>query len=213
VAVVVHTTGGGILARFRREGRAKGDRTPHDTAVRVYRHIMPQSGHYVVGQRGECVQVVPEGLCAWHVGGAGSAPYWREHWRTPATAWWVQRWPDLDSPRELAGGRLWDPYIIGPSIGARVKAPLSWGKGSANAWSVGIEVVPPESGAADEWSPECWATVRALVRDVCARNGIPCEREYVICHSDAHPLARSVKGQPWDLSPSQWTWERFEAGL
>ena len=195
-SVVVHTTGAGILARFAREGAAKGDATPHDTAVRVYATIMPDSGHYVVGALGECTQVVPEYAVARHVGAAKSRAYYlpRERWLTPAVEWWPVRWPGLASPVELAGGMLWEG-------------------GSCNAGAVGIEVVPPLSGARDAWSAECWATLARLVADVCARRHVPLDREHVVTHSDAHPISRSAKGAPWDPPPSQWAWERMRAAL
>lgn len=196
VGVVVHTTGAGILARFAREGHEKGDATSHDTAVRVYATIMPDSGHYVVGALGECTQVVPEYAVARHVGSAKSRAYYlpRERWLTPVMAWWHERWPDHHSPLELAGG-------------------LFWRGGSCNRSTIGIEVVPPLSGARDAWSAECWATLARLVSDVCARHGIPVDREHVVTHSDAHPLSRTARGSPWDPPPSQWTWARMAAAL
>ena len=218
VAIVVHTTGGGITARYRREGARRGDATPHRTALRVYGSIMEAAAHYVVGQGGEIGQVVPEGLCAWHVGGAKSAPYHRlgTSWMPRSTrarfAWWQERWEGLDGPRDLAGGQLWAPYVVGPSLAQRVRHPLSWGKGSVNAWSVGIEVVPPEDDPRGEWSPECWAALAALIRDIALRQGVPLRREPVITHSDAHPLSRTTpRGEPWDTVEAQWSWERFEA--
>jgi hypothetical protein len=213
VATVVHTTGGGIIARFEREGRAKGDRTPHDTAVRVYGTIMPESGHYVIGQRGECTQLVPEDSCAWHVGGRGSDAYWRDNWQTKTTAWWAARWPDLDSPRELAGGRLWSPYIVPPTLAQRIRRPLSWGRGSANAGTYGLEIVPPVDSPTGPWSPDCWRTLARLVLDIHARRSMPLTREHVISHSDAHPIARSTARGPWDPSPSQWSWVHLEHWL
>lgn len=203
-AIVVHTTGGGILARYRREGAAKGDATPHDTAVRVYTRIMPASGHYVVGQASEVVQVVPETHVAHHVGGAGSGPYARARWGSAEHDWWRERWPGLASPRDLAGGLLWAPGV------ASVGKPAAAG---CNANTIGIEVVPPLAGATRPWSDECWAALAALVADVAERHAIPLEREYVITHSDAHPLSRTARGQPWDVAPSQWTWERMAAEL
>lgn len=196
LAVVVHTTGGGILSRFAREGARKGDASPFDTAVRVYTTIMPQSGHYVVGQLGQCAQVVPEMTIAQHVGSAKSRAYWlpRERWMTPELTWWRDRWPELDSPIDLADGQL-------------------WADGSCNRNAVGIEVVPPESGARDAWSPECWRTLAALVLDITARHHIPCDREHVLTHSDAHPISRSAKGAPWDVGPLAWSWDRMREAI
>lgn len=219
MATIIHTTGGGILSRFEREGARKGDATPFETAMRVYGTIMEASGHYVVGQgEGQIAQVVPEALCAWHVGGAGSAPYhrlgtsWIPRSERARYEWWQERWSGLDGPGDLAGGELWEPYVIGPSLLQRLRHPLSWGKGSVNAWSIGLEVVPPLGDQRGEWSSACWRSVTRLVVDMHERDAVPLERDRVITHSDAHPLSRTTpRGKPWDTVPEQWSWERFEA--
>jgi hypothetical protein len=209
-AIVIHTTGGGILARFRREGAAKGDKTPHDTAVRVYQRIMPDSGHYVIGQSGEVTQVVPETHVARHVGGAKSAPYltggpWHGTKDAKRFAWWHARWAGLASPRDLAGGLLWAP---GPRGNHRPDAP------SCNAGSIGLEVVPPLMSATAPWSDECWAAIAMVVEGVSGRHGIPLDRDCVVTHSDAHPISRTTPhGVPWDTHPDQWSWERFCAEM
>lgn len=196
VGAVIHTTGSGPLARFIREGKRKGDATPFETAVRIYATIMNDSAAYVVGQRGECVQVVPESHVARHVGSAGAAVYARPRarWMTPAVAWWGERWPELASPHALAGGLLWRD-------------------GSCNRSTIGVEVVPPESGARGAWSPECWATLASLVLSICGRYEIPVDREHVVSHSDAHPISRSAKGAPWDPPPAQFTWDRMREAI
>lgn len=214
VATVIHTTGGGVRARYLREGARKGDKDELDTGLRIYGTIMTASPHYIVDQRGIIAQVTPEGLCAWHVGGAKSAPYHRAAWvpwRARARfAWWQERW-GLDGPRDLAGGQLWAPYVIGPTLAQRIRHPLSWGKGSVNAWSLGIEVIPPADPRAP-WSPECWRALAELIVDIHRRQGVPLERDHVCTHSDVHPLSRTTpSGLPWDTVEAQWNWERFEA--
>jgi hypothetical protein len=196
VSIVIHTTGSGILARFIREGARHGDATPFETAARVYTTIMGASGHYVVGQLGECVQVVPERLSAWHVGAAGSQPYVlpQSRWMTVGLEWWGERWPELRSPQDLAGGLLWRG-------------------GSCNDGAVGIEVVPPIEGAKHPWSPECWRTLARLVLDIAERHSVPVDREYLVTHSDAHPLARSARGAPWDVCVEQWSYDRLRSAI
>ena len=51
--------------------------------------------------------------------------------------------------------------------------------------------------------------------DIRERRDIRLALETVVSHSDAHPLARSSRGQPWDPAPIQWSYERFagHAGL
>ena len=194
--VIVHTTGGGILSRFAREGAAKGDASPFDTAVRVYTRIMSASGHYVIGQGGEVTQVVPEDVVAHHVGSAKSRPYltgdtWHAARLADRYAWWHERWPGLASPRDLAGGHMWDG-------------------GSCNGVTLGIEVVPPLEGAGKPWSRACWASLAEVIADATHRHSVPLERDRIVTHSDAHPLSRTTpRGQPWDTVPAQWSWERF----
>lgn len=205
VAVIIHTTGAGIPARFLREGQRRGDRTPFDTANRVYTRIMRSSAHYVVGQVGECTQTVPEDHVAWHVGSGKSAPYfrssWVPRWRRAEYEWWRSRWRGLTSPRDLAGGDL---YRATPGSSSRL-----YRRGAVNPNTIGIEVVPPLDDVRGEWSADAWRTLVALVLDICARHGIPVERTHIITHSDAHPLARTRRGVGWDVGPGQWSWQRF----
>lgn len=197
-ASMIHTTGWGPVRRHREQGRAYSEPTPFDTALRMYRSgIVGRAGpHYLVGQQGQCAQMCPEGLAAWHVGKKRSGRYRWGFWQTRSLRWWGDRWEGMSSPRDLAGGML-------------------WAGGSCNANTKGIEVVPPETGARDPWSDECWGTLVDLVLDLHKRNGKPPVRERVLTHSDAHPIARSAKGEPWDPSPTQWSWEAFadRAGL
>lgn len=195
--IVIHTTGRGPIARFEREGARKGDATPFDTAVRIYSSIYDAGPHYVVGQEpGEVTQLCPEHVAAWHVGfGLGQASArvygWRNWHKLPSCAWWRERWTHLDSPLDLVGADLWTDW-------------------SANHGTIGIEVVPP-IGPGAAWSQSTWASVLALALDISKRHGIPFEREYVISHSDAHPLARSSKGFPYDPPSALWTWDRMRA--
>lgn len=189
-AVVVHTTGSGPITRWRNEQAdpQKRQQTPFLTAVqRVYRMIMTASPHYVIGQRGECIQVCAEERAAMHVGSAGSASYEDPSWISGMHEWWAERWPELSSPRELAGGALWRG-------------------GSCNANTIGIEVVPPEDDPRAAWSAEAWATLKHLVEDIAGRHQVPFERNYIITHSDAHPVSRTTEasGLPWDPGPKQW---------
>ena len=195
VAIVVHTTGHGPVRRH----TERPDRwpTPFDAALWIYSQAMDAGPHYVVGQGGECAQTCPESHVAWHVGGAGSRPYKQAEksgrpgaWADNEHQWWKKRHAPLQNPRELAGGKLWR-------------------SGSCNRNTYGIEVVPPTEGAQREWSPECWVKVAVLVQDIALRRSVPLDRTTVITHSDAHPLARTARGKPWDTPESQWTWRRF----
>lgn len=217
-AVVVHTTGAGPVRRATerryaawrgRWGIAEGDAL--QAAVVLYTRIMDASGHYVIGQDGTIVQVVPESHCAWHVGGSGSRAYFTRGSKAlagPRYAWWRARWPGYETPRDLGGGHLWDPYDRSPGLEVTVRSGLAIG--SANANSIGIEVVPPTSHPLAPWSEAAWEALVTLTLDILGRHRIPLERDRVISHSDAHPLSRTTAaGVPWDPSSTQWSWERF----
>jgi hypothetical protein len=221
-AVVIHTTGAGPGRRALDDKfavwRSRLDIPRGDAlrcAVVLYTHVMDAAGHYVVGQDGTIVQVVPESFCAWHVGGSGSRPYFNNPtgWhRGSKHAWWVARWAGYESPRNLGGGHLWDPPKASLGLVNRVRAGLPIG--SANANSIGIEVVPDARNPTAPWSAEAWDAVARLVLDVCARNEIPVKRDRVFSHSDAHPLSRTTpSGHPWDPSPAQYSWDRFERAI
>jgi hypothetical protein len=221
-AVVIHTTGAGPCRRSTEE-RFAGWRAKYDVpygdalqcAVLLYTRIMTASGHYVVGQDGKIVQVVPESHCAWHVGGKGSRVYFNdpEHCLDAKRyVWWRARWLGLMNPRDLGGGHLWDPPHNEIGVLDRLRAGMPIG--SVNANSVGIEVVPDAKNPTAPWSAEAWDAVARLVLDVCARNAIPVKKDRVISHSDAHPISRTTpEGRPWDPSASLWSWDRFERAI
>lgn len=206
-ANVIHTTGWGPNRRH----LADPERfpTPMDAAIHIYGRLMKAGPHYVVDQVGEIVQTCPENLCAWHVGGRGGRRYRRRRWQSRDTRWWSAAWPGLDSPRDLAGGRLWTPY----SSPTSPRIALASMAGSVNANTYGIEVIPPLTGRRDEWSDLCWESLTLLVSDLCCRREIPRTSEHNIRHSDAHPQARSKRNAPWDTPPAQWSWQRFEMEL
>jgi hypothetical protein len=212
-AIVVHTTGAGPIQRAN-EDRFEAWRIKYDIpkgdalrcAVVLYTHIMEASGHYVVGQDGTIVQVVPESHAAWHVGGAGSRPYFAD--RVTALSgerfrWWRERWPGLTSPRQLGGGRLWEPPYEAPGIVHRIRSGFPIG--TCNENTLAVEVVGP-----GPWSAEAWHALAALCVDIERRRGLALRRDTLISHSDAHPLSRTTPaGKPWDPMGSTWSWERI----
>jgi N-acetylmuramoyl-L-alanine amidase len=50
-----------------------------------------------------------------------------------------------------------------------------------NLYTVGIE---HEGSASSEWTPEMYATSAELIAGICARWGIPLDRQHIIRHSD-----------------------------
>src|SRR5574342_1411882 len=120
VAIVIHDTGPGPALRV----NPKLDRELHfqrwrvmwptrrtsfGAAAWVYEVASPYCGHYLVGQGGECIQLVPEDLAAMHVGSSRAGGYRLPAfaWAKTEHAWWRERWRGLSSPRALAGGKLW----------------------------------------------------------------------------------------------------------
>lgn len=219
-AIIIHTTGAGPAKRLTdpafatwRSRNPAAARSTFLAALWVYENMVP-GPHYVVGQAGECVQTAPEAECAWHVGSAQGRLYRRAAgaWVTKDTAWWLTRWVGLQSPRELAGGHLWDPYTAPfglRGIQARIAARWAAGGGSVNANTLGIEVAPDPDKPSGPWSPAALETLDALVLDLAKRHDVPLAREYIIGHSDANPLARSARNEGWDPNPRQWTFPAF----
>lgn len=191
-AIVVHTTGRGVLARFAREGERKGDASPFETALRIYATIMDAAPHYVIGPRpGEIAQVTPESHAAWHTGSSGWRRYQRPRWAGTACAWWHERWPELASPLDLALGEVWAGH-------------------SPNANTVGIEFVPDPDDPTGPLTAAAWASFVVLQADIRRRRAIPLHPARILTHSDVAPLSRSARGRPWDLAPDQWRWELFK---
>lgn len=188
VAIVLHTTGSGVLDRWgseRSDPRLRRD-TPWGTAVYSVYANMKYGPHYVVGQEGQCAQVCPEDIVAWHVSSSGIRRYRKRRWGQGTCNWWRDRWPAFRSPAELANGEL-------------------WAGGSCNENAIGIEVVAPRDNARGPWSDACRETLGRLVRDLASRHQIPVDPEFVLTHSDAHPLDRTTdSGRPWDPGPRQW---------
>ena len=188
-AVVIHTTGAGPIKRWQREkGTSRAQPTPFDTAVRrTYHQIMVYGPHYVVGQdTGQCIQVCPEQLAAWHVGSKYSKRYRSGDWMRQRYDWWSQRFDESTSPYDLADGMLWH-------------------SGSCNMNTIGIEVVPPTDDLRAPWSDTCKDRLTLLVSDICDRRGIPRDREHILSHSECNPMARTTdRGDPWDPCVEQW---------
>ena len=209
-AIIIHSTGRGIIDRWLARGAAeRAHRSPADLALEVYVRG-PTGPHYMLEQDGRVTQLCSEDLCAWGVGSKGAGPYMRaaRDWDVvrgrsdPPYRWWRERWPEYGSPADLAGGHLWD------------RDPLAGGRPSCNANVVHIDVVEPiERGA--PWSPATWASLTPLVADIAERREIALERERQLTHCDAHPIARTTaSGVPYDTrAEGQFWWARLEREL
>lgn len=195
-AVVIHFTGVGVWQRWKERNMEKyGKETVFDTAVRRYCTVYDKSGHYVVSQDGTIANVCPEDFVAQHVGSSAWRSYGSKSWCKDGLQWWKKRWPEHESPTDLANGKLWSKY-------------------SVNAVSVGIEVSPHEINPMGKFSPKCVASLRALTKDICARNNVPWDKEHVLTHADCHPIQRTAKSASYDTLESQfrteWLFEKAE---
>lgn len=211
-AIVIHTTGHGPVTRHLD--------LPHKyitslhAALYVYSSVMVEGPHYVIDQEGVVIQLCPEELAAWHVGGSKGRHY-SGAWKTNLYNWWEERWPGLESPKELADGQLWSPY---PPETRKNKLLLkAWWQsryGSINANTIGIEVIPPSSNPHQSWNESTMLSLGKLCQDIGRRRQIPLSRSRVVSHSDCDPLSRTThKGEPWDPWEDQWTYETLEPYL
>jgi len=183
VANVWHTTGAGIIRRYNLKPDKYG--STFGAALWVFRN-MKAGPHIVIGQHaGEVAQVAPLDVVAWHVGRRKSRPYFRGDGQPHSKryAWWHSRWNSsgIFSPTDLAGGLLWRGQQCNPN-------------------TYGIEIVPPADDPRGPWSPECWENIRHVQRELL----IPLDPFHQLGHSDAHPIARTARGDGWDPSPDAW---------
>lgn len=186
IAVVWHTTGAGVVKRFRKDPARFG--TPFGAALYVFQRLVKAGPHFLIGQEGQIVQMAPLDVSAWHVGKAKSWGYARSVSKAKRYGWWRERWNPygIKTPRALAAGRL-------------------WAGGQCNPNTVGVEIAPPVDDPTGPWSEDCWTAIRVLARALRVSQGIPIDPFHQIGHSDAHPHARtSPGGVGWDPSPRAW---------
>jgi len=196
-AVVIHTTGSGIVSKA-----LKKNIDPLDYAAAYYARKTSYASHYLVGYDGTIVGTVPENLVAYH---AGVSKGRRSIYQQGRDRWprhvkkgkelvdtgkaqgrygdWLERWPDLDSPLDLLPGR------------------------SVNGLTIGVDFLAPLPGEKHPQTQVMW--VRALVMDIVQRyklgavagsmiEEIDIPRTVVLRHADVDPLARSTSRGGWD---------------
>lgn len=182
-AVVVHTTGTGIVEQALRKGRP-----PLDFAAAHYAKASSFASHYLIGYEGEVVGTVPEAVVAYHAGvptahrglyALGRAVWPRYVGGTdrggPQTHYgdWLARWPDLLSPLDLVTGKV------------------------VNGSTVGVDLLAPVPGVA--FHPEEQVAMAArLVADILRRHSLVASRPTVLRHADVDPFSRSTKRGGWD---------------
>lgn len=206
-AVVVHTTGCGPVVKWKKNKDKFA--SPFEAALDAW-NKMPVGTHYAIGQGGECTQLCPERLAAWHVGSSRGRSYNYKSWnRSGKYDWWFERWKGFESPKQLADERLWQPYAKGIDVPWKARWRSHY-HGSVNANTVGIEIVPPSSNPRGPWSERAWLSLVRLVQDICRRRNIPIDRLHVLSHSDCNPRSRTTNsGRPWDPGTTQWSYGLF----
>ena len=185
-AVVVHTTGGGIIDRALRKGA-----DPLQHAAEYYARPDAYASHYLVGYGGEIISTVAEDRVAYHAG-VGRAHL--EVYRKGRAIWpryvieggvlamrdrpqphyddWLTRWPDRAGPHEL---------VPPPGVNTR---------------TVGVDLLAP---GYREGHPDAQViTAAALVRDILRRKSLLPSRMTVLRHADVAPFSRSTKRGGWD---------------
>lgn len=203
-AVIVHTTGSGIVVKA-----LKKDLDPLDYAAAYYARKSSYASHYLVGYDGTVVGTVPEQLVAYHAGvGKGQRSTYkqgRERWPRHIKKGkeivdtgkhqsryddWLSRWPDLGSPLDLLPGR------------------------SVNEQTIGVDFLAPLPGEKHPKTQVMW--VRALVMDIVQRYNLGAvggsmveeldiPKESVLRHADVDPLSRSTSRGGWD--PPRYVFE------
>ncbi len=191
------------------------------------------SAHYLITPDGGLHQFVPEHKRAWHSGiksfvrdvynrGDGS---WRRYKRYFAGNWARHHYPDgsifLDSEgREIGtepnaqaalvlprGGGEWPEYGYFDQAWGRRPLPIGYAHSAHNPndTSIGVELLSFGSVSADpaQYPNAMYATLAALVDDICLRYGVPKTRETICGHEDVNPVER------WGWDPNRgFDWDR-----
>jgi N-acetyl-anhydromuramyl-L-alanine amidase AmpD len=183
------------------------------------------SAHYVVDKDGLLFQFVEEENQAWHSGikSTVQAQYnkpgtgWRKllyhfDWaKYPADTVWVDGNLNPVHSRPEAtfamkpDGSEWTDYDYFKNRWGNAAGPLNYAVSKRpNDYGIAIEIlsVGAKTASASAYTPAMYATLSALVTDICIRHGIPQEKGRVCGHEDVNPVQR----YGWD--PNQgfdWT--------
>ena len=183
---ILHTTGYGAgLKRL-----DKSDLSPIgiDAAyAQRMANILEYKGHLLIGRTGGVWQMMPLAYIGYHTGSSKRGKYKTDAWKRSKSKpmqWWLDRFPDLDTPLDLP----------------------AWARKSPNKVSWGIDFLAPKPG---ETYTEDQYRSGAKVVVLCARIcGHDIDETHITTHSDVHPLDRTNKFGPWDLG-KRWDREKF----
>lgn len=194
-AVMIHTTGSGLIANALKAGK---DVLAYYAAY--YARADAYASGSVVGWEGKVVGTVPDNLIAYHAGVsktyraiyAKGTAVWRRHVLEngklvdkgvpqPHYEDWLARWPTLKSPLDL---------LTGPGV---------------NSVTIGLDLLAPVAGA--QHGETQLQKMAALIREIAGRQGIVVKKETVLRHSDIDPFSRSTSRGGWD--PPRSAFERL----
>lgn len=205
--VAVHCTGSGIVSK----AMARGADPLEYTVAHYLDPATPYYGHYVVGFRGEIVQVADEHENAQHVGFAAQqrsdflSGGWGHQLPKAYVDAWHARWPGHASPAHLFPGPSPNAVYVGMEL-------LCWQPGCA-----GAPLAPGQL-----YTEAQYAAAAALAADVARRWGFLAGwaepgSGMLACHEDLNPLDRTAGGQGWDpgviRSTPYFDWSHFLAAV
>ena len=188
--LAIHTTGGGVTDKARREGRR-----PIDVAIAEY--IKSQNGSnrypwggptYVMDHDGTLYQIAPDSILTHHSGGPHAADYRSGTWINQVSAATVQQWRKQWPNNQ-------HPYTLFPG-------------GSPNYGLVGLEMIPIGDGFGGKsmrpglrFTTAQHNAVVALARDLAVRHRWPVGWNHtsrLLGHEDVDPIERHDAGGGWD---------------
>lgn len=188
--LLLHTTGGGVTAKAKREGRS-----PIDVAIQVY--IASQNGSngyfwggptYVLDHDGSLYQIAPDEALTAHAGGPNRLTYLNGSWTTKVSptvvAQWRAKWPAFKGPYHLFPATSPNNNYVGVEM-----IPIGDGFGGA-PMAPGLRFTRAQHDAA-----------AALGRDLGARWKWPAkwaQGNRLVGHEDVDPIERSDALGGWD---------------
>lgn len=201
VAIVIHTTGGGVVEQAE---RAMPSRPADVIDTWIANHLIRPDNKlfagYLVGRDGMVWRLATDDRVCNHSAPLGT--------RYDHASWRLYGWP-MDADKLEGHGR--DGCVVYDWWDAR------WGRDASpadlptgthpNAASLSIDLIPTRGTYTTEQTAAC----RALVAALCERHGIPRDRGHVLAHADVDPQRRGILrgkagliGKDWDPGALDW---------
>jgi hypothetical protein len=217
VGVIVHTTGGGIVAKALKKGK-----DPLAYAAEYYARKNSYGSHYLVAPFAEetysegddsVVGTVPEQLVAYH-SGLGRTSGRVKCYKKGRAVWprhrIASRKVDGKTKKYMKDfGKVLPDYQDWLDRWPGLDSPLDlipkpWpGAGIINGQFHGVDLLAPEPGAKHTELQVRW--VAAIIKDLADRHGWEIHQSTVLRHADVDPFSRSTKRGGWD--PPRYVFE------